>query len=114
MPELAEASVVPPSPAEAGPSARADLMARFLLDPFREARWGPYAGAGLSVRAEEERHVGDGDVAKERVRSRGFLLLALGVEGPELGNGVMPALELGFGGGTRLGLVLRQARPGRR
>jgi hypothetical protein len=106
--------LVPPAPAEARPSARADLVARFLLDPFREARWGPYAGAGVSVRADEERYFGGGDVAKERVRARGFLVLALGVEGPELGGRLLPSFEVGFGGGTRVGLVLRQARPGRR
>jgi hypothetical protein len=105
---------VPPSPGEARPSARADLMGRFLLDPFREARWGPYAGAGLSVRADVERYFGGGDTTEERVRARGYLLLALGIEGPEVGNRVMPALEVGFGGGTRVGVVLRQARAGRR
>lgn len=104
----------PPAPAEARPSARADLVLRFLLDPFREAHWAPYAGAGLSVRADVERYFGGGDTAQERPRGRGYLLMALGVEGPEVGNRMMPALEVGFGGGTRVGVVLRQARAGRR
>ena len=111
---LGAGMTVPPAPGEARPSARADLLARFLLDPFREGRWGPYAGAGLSVRADAERYFGGGDVARERLRTRGFLVLALGIEGPELSGRVMPALEVGFGGGTRVGVVLRQARQNRR
>ena len=30
-------------------SARADVAARFLLDPFRESPWGAYAGGGLTT-----------------------------------------------------------------
>jgi hypothetical protein len=41
---------------------------------------------------------------------RGYLLLALGVEGPAV-RGVFPALEVGLGGGVRVGVVLRSAMP---
>jgi len=103
-----------PSPDDAKPSARADLVGRFLLDPFRERRWGPYGSAGLSVRVESEQRSGEGDTNDEVLRTRGYLLIAFGVEGPEVGNRLLPALEVGFGGGTRVGLVLRRARSGRR
>lgn len=79
-------------------SARADLVGRFLLDPFHEHPWGPYAGAGLGV------------LWDEAARTREVVLLVLGVEGGARSH-VRPALELGFGGGTRVGLVLRWGRP---
>jgi hypothetical protein len=82
-------------------SGRADILARFTLDPFLESRWGGYAGAGASARY----------AAGTRVR--GYLLAAIGVEGAPVG-GWLPALELGIGGGTRVGVVLRRGRPGRR
>jgi hypothetical protein len=102
------------SPDDVKPSVRADLVGRFLLDPFRERRWGPYGAAGLSVRVESEQRSGGGDTNDEVLRTRGYLLIAFGVEGPEVGNRLLPALELGFGGGTRVGLVLRRAQSGRR
>jgi len=37
----------------------------------------------------------------------------LGIEGPSLGS-VVPAIEVGLGGGTRVGAVVRRALPGRR
>lgn len=79
------------------PGGRADLVARFLLDPFREHRFGPYAGAGISV------------LWDERQRTREAVLIVLGVEGSAAGH-VRPALEAGFGGGTRVGVVLRWGR----
>jgi hypothetical protein len=82
-----------------GVSGRADLIARFTLDPFRERRWAPYAVGGVSSR------FGEG--------SRNALVLLAGLEGPAR-RGVAPALELGFGGGFRAGLILRRAFPRRR
>ena len=82
---------------EVAASGRADLVARFLLDPFREHRWGPYAGAGVGV------------LWDERQRTREAVLIVLGVEGSAAGS-VRPALEAGFGGGTRVGVVLRWGR----
>jgi hypothetical protein len=78
-------------------SGRADLVARYLLDPFKEFKWGPYGGAGFSA-------------LWERGASwRGALLLLLGVEGPAR-PGWRTSVELGLGGGARLGVVLRRAR----
>jgi hypothetical protein len=81
-------------------SARGDLVGRFLLDPFRQSRWSGYAGAGLTALRSE------GDW-------RGYLLAVAGVEGPGA-RGLLPALELGLGGGARVGIVLRSAAPDRR
>lgn len=77
--------------------ARVDLLGRFLLDPFRQSRLGLSLGGGLSVRAEQ------GD------RARPWLLLAAEVEGRRMRRGIVPALQVGIGGGARVGLVLRGA-----
>lgn len=79
---------------------RADLLGRFVLDPEFTRRWTMYGGAGIGVRAA------GGD-------TRELLLVALGAEGPRWG-GVVPFLEIGLGGGVRLGIGARRARPGRR
>ena len=82
-----------------GLSGRADLVARFTLDPFREKRWAPYAVGGISARFDD--------------RSRQFLLLLAGIEGP-VRRGFAPAVEFGFGGSPRVGFALRQGVPRRR
>lgn len=78
-------------------SGRVDVAARYLLDPFREFRWGPYAGGGITA------------LWDSRANWRAGLLLLVGVEGPAHA-GWRTAVELGLGGGARLGLVLRRAR----
>jgi hypothetical protein len=81
-------------------AGRVDATARFLLDPFRERRWGPYGLAGGSVRHQADRW-------------RPYLLIGIGVEGPA-NHGFVPALELAMGGGVRVGLAIRRAIPDRR
>lgn len=76
--------------------ARTDLVTRYILDPFRELRWGPYAGAGVSVRRDD-------------AHSRVYLLALAGIEGP-VHAGWRTAVEIGLGGGFRAGIVLRRAR----
>ena len=78
-------------------SGRVDFVARYLLDPFREFRWGPYIGGGFTAQWDR------------RATRRGDLLLLVGVEGPAHA-GWRTAFELGLGGGARLGVVLRRAR----
>jgi hypothetical protein len=94
-------------PGRHGVESRADFIARFSLDPFRQSRWAPYAGAGLSGRF---RPTADGG-------ANGFLLVFLGLEGPlpdrQL-SGWVPALEVGLGGGARVGVILRTGISGRR
>ncbi|HTK48829.1 MAG TPA: hypothetical protein VL328_12710 [Gemmatimonadaceae bacterium] len=82
-------------------AGRVDVLARFLLDPFRQSRWGFSAGAGMSLRAEE------GD----RVRPR--LLLALDLEGPRSKRGPATAVQVGLGGGARVGVGVRWGRGAR-
>ncbi len=76
---------------------RADVTMRFLLDPFAETRWGPYAGGGLTVR----RNGAD--------RAAAGLLLVLGVEGARDARW-RPAVELALGEGVRAAVVFRRAR----
>lgn len=80
-----------------GLSARADLVARFLLDPDFSMRWAPYAGGGLGIRYDK---IGNW---------RGTIIAVLGVEGPNW-SGVVPFAEGGFGGGVRLGVGFRATR----
>lgn len=92
---------------EHGAEGRTDLLSRFSLDPFRQSRWSLYGGGGISGRY---RTSGDGG-------SRAYLLLFLGLEGPlPLGEtaGWVPAMEVGLGGGARVGLVLRRGINARR
>jgi hypothetical protein len=74
---------------------RCDIIARVLLDPFREQRWALSLGGGVSIRRQT------------------YLAAVLDLEGPEL-KSVLPALEIGVGGGARGGIILRHAMSGRR
>lgn len=76
-------------------TGRLDLIARFLFDPFLQQRWGLSAGGGISLRARSGDHV------------RPYLLTVIDLEGPHTAAGVAPALQLGLGGGLRLGGALR-------
>jgi hypothetical protein len=76
-------------------AGRVDVLARFLLDPFRQSRWGFSAGAGVSVRADPGESVSP------------MLLVALDLEGRRGRNGMTPALQIGLGGGVRGGVGLR-------
>ncbi len=90
-----------------GAEGRTDLISRFSLDPFRQSRWAPYAGAGLSGRYRPKLAGG----------SRAYLLVFLGLEGPlPLGAraGWVPAFEVGLGGGARVGVILRRGINARR
>jgi hypothetical protein len=89
----------------AGASARADVIGRFSFDPFRERVWGLSAGGGVSARYDER--------ADDRQRWRALIALVVDLEGPLIG-GVTPALQVGLGGGARVGFVLRGADPRRR
>jgi hypothetical protein len=90
-----------------GFDSRLDLISRFTLDPFRESRWGFYAGGGVSSRYVE----------RDSPRGHAYLLVFAGIEGP-LANasvsGWAPAIEVGLGGGARVAVILRQGIRGRR
>ena len=82
-------------------SGRGDAIARFLLDPFAESPWGLSIGGGMSA------------LFAEGARTRAYLVVVADVEAPRVG-GVVPALQVGLGGGLRVGFVARAYRPGRR
>ena len=81
-------------------SARADVITRFSFDPFRERRWGMSAGGGISLRYDE--------LSASDDRWRALIAIVLDLEGPIKGA-VTPAVQVGLGGGARVGLALRWA-----
>ena len=85
-----------------GMDARVDLLARFLLDPFGQAAYGLSLGGGASLRAEHGE------------RARPLLLVAIDVEGHRSTHGLVPAVQVGLGGGVRLGVILRRGAPASR
>jgi hypothetical protein len=90
-----------------GLEGRTDFVTRFSFDPFRQSRWAPYGGGGLSGRY---RPTADGG-------SRAYLLIFLGIEGalaPGRPAGWVPAFEIGLGGGARVGVIFRRGITGRR
>ncbi len=78
------------------PAARADVIARFQLDPFHQSARGLYGGGGVSY------------LASKGERGRLYLSLVAGVELRNRGH-VAPAFEVGLGGGVRVGFALRRA-----
>ena len=87
---------------ESAPAGRLDVLARFLLDPFQQSRWGFSAGGGISLLAREGDHV------------QPELLVALDLEAPRMANGVSPSIQVGLGGGLRVGMGLRWGGKGAR
>ena len=78
-----------------GFSGRVDGFGRFSLDPYHQMEWEPYVGGGVTVR-------GDGGGPGTRTYLLGFI----GANGPSTGR-IAPGVELGFGGGVRLGFTIR-------
>jgi len=89
------------SDGEAHAAGRVDGLVRFVVDPLREFRWAPYASGGVGAIYD---HSDDWRVV---------LVGVIGIEGPASGS-IIPAVEVGFGGGARVGVVLRRTMPGRR
>lgn len=90
-----------------GVEGRTDLISRFSLDPFRQSQWAPYGGAGVSGRYRSKLDGG----------SHAYLMIYLGVEGPlarGATSGIVPAFELGLGGGARFAVILRRGINARR
>ena len=86
---------------DATAAGRVDGLVRFVVDPLREFRWAPYGAGGIGA-------MYDGSD-----EWRAVLVGVLGVEGPATGR-VVPAVEVGFGGGARFSVVIRRAMRGRR
>jgi len=76
---------------------RVDAIARFLLDPFRESRLGFSVGGGVSA-----------PIGSAQPSQPPYLTAVLDLEWPRR-RGLTPALQVGLGGGTRIGFVLRRS-----
>ncbi|MDE3052649.1 MAG: hypothetical protein KGJ70_02105, partial [Gemmatimonadota bacterium] len=76
-------------------TGRVDALMRLLLDPFGQQRWGLSLAGGVSVRSDAGG------------KARPYLAGALEFEGP-IDHGVRMAYQVGFGGGVRLGVVIRR------
>ena len=84
-------------------SGRIDLIARFLLDPGAASRYGLSVGGGLGV------------LFRPAERGTPVVIVAAELEGPRRKDGGwVPALQVGLGGGARVGLVLRPRKQGQR
>ena len=82
-------------------AGRLDGIGRFLLDPFRQSRTGLYGLAGVSAMYLQD----DGWTPR--------VVLGLGLEGRARGRRIT-SVEVALGGGVRLAIVVRRARPGGR
>lgn len=76
-------------------STRVEIVSRFLLDPFRESPYGLSIGGGAGITN-----------AAGGPHWKPYLALLFDLELKRAG-GWTPAIQFGFGGGTRLGVVLR-------
>jgi hypothetical protein len=76
-------------------SGRVDAIGRFLLDPFREIPVAVSVGGGVSLP-----YVNGG------TRTRPYVTVVLDVEGRRH-RGMTPAVQVGLGGGARIGVVVR-------
>lgn len=95
-----------------GLSGRADVFGQFSLDPYGRGsgRWRPYIGGGLTVRLDQVNPGTGGREGGGRDGGGGghaYLLAFIGAEGPRTGR-FSPGVELGLGGGVRLGVTLRR------
>lgn len=77
-------------------AARVDAIARFELDPLRQHVRSAYVGGGISW------------LGADGTRGRAYLALVAAME-LKTRRGWVPSLELGLGGGARLGLAFRRA-----
>lgn len=75
-----------------------DVAVRFLADPFHEQRWGPYAALGVRGAWEEGR------------KGRPAITLAVGTDLLGAPGSWRPAIEVGIGGGARVGLAFKPMR----
>lgn len=78
---------------------RADLLARFSFDPYRQTRWALSLGGGLSHDFE---------------RRRASLALHADIEGPRLHRSTTPFVSAGLARGARFAVGIRRAFPNRR
>jgi hypothetical protein len=76
---------------------RVEILSRFLLDPFRESPYGLSIGAGVGATN-----------LTAASRWTPYLVAAVDLELSQV-SGWIPAVQVGLGNGTRLGISLRSA-----
>jgi hypothetical protein len=88
-------------------SVRGEVIARFLLDPFRESHYGFSIGGGVGISNSEGLLTPPKPPDGHRnVRWRPYLAVVMDLETKRTA-GWTPAVQVGLGGGVRIGLSLR-------
>jgi hypothetical protein len=88
--------------------SRYEATARFLLDPFRQARYGLSLGGGVGMTNSDGLFTAPNVVGQQSQRWRPFLAAFADVE-LRRSAGLTPAIQVGVGSGVRVGLVIRSA-----
>lgn len=92
----------------AGSVGRLEIIPRFLLDPFRESRYGLSIGGGIGITNSEGLLTvpRNPSIEEPKVRWRPYLAVVLDLETKKTA-GWTPAVQIGLGGGIRLGVAIR-------
>ena len=88
--------------------SRYEGTARFLLDPFRQSRYGLSFGAGVGTTNSDGLYGRPDPLGNRPQRWRPYLVLISDLELRQTA-GLTPAVQVGIGSGIRAGLVLRSA-----
>lgn len=88
--------------------SRYEATARFLLDPFRQARYGLSIGGGVGMTNSDGLFSEPNVIGERKQRWRPFLAAFVDLELRKTA-GLTPAVQVGFGSGVRAGLVVRSA-----
>lgn len=88
--------------------SRYEATARFLLDPFRQARYGLSFGAGVGVTNSDGLLGRPDPFGGQPQRWRPFLVAISDLELRRTA-GLTPAVQVGIGSGIRVGFLLRSA-----
>ena len=86
--------------------SRYEATARFLLDPFRQARYGLSFGGGIGMTNSDGLFGRPNPLGVRAQRWRPFLLAYTDLELRKTA-GLTPAVQLGIGSGIRLGFLVR-------
>jgi hypothetical protein len=88
--------------------SRYEVTGRFLLDPFRQARYGLSFGGGVGITNSDGLFTAPNVIGQRSQRWRPFLAAFADLELRRTA-GLTPALQVGVGSGVRLGLAVRSA-----
>ena len=88
--------------------SRYEVTARFLLDPFRQARYGLSFGGGAGTTNSDGLFGEPNAIGIRYQRWRPFLVAYADLELRKTA-GLTPALQVGIGSGFRAGILLRSA-----